>query len=160
MASGDYYDSGSVSETSLSNADPASSPKGAESKGENEARARGYSIEAPGVQPIVDEPALGGQIEGPAQVRRIEIGLVEGDAMILGVASQMFLRIHGKSTAGDIIEDDHEVVRFARLTARSELRVHYDVQEVEIETPAHGNALPVSGPVNIGRGGGNLQVVE
>ncbi len=99
MASGDYYDSDSVSETSLSNADPASLPKGAESKGEDEVSSRGYSIEAPGVQPAVDKPALGGQIEGPAQVRRIEIGLVEGDAMILGGASQMFLRIHGKSIA-------------------------------------------------------------
>ncbi len=160
MASGDYFDSGSVSETSLSNADPASSPKGAESKGENEARARGYSIEAPGVQPIVDEPALGGQIEGPAQVRRIEIGLVEGDAMILGGASQMFLRIHGKSTAGDIIEDDHEVVRFARLPARSELRVPYDVEVVVGEITGDGNVIHVSGPVNIGRVGGNLLVVD
>src|SRR5579864_383205 len=92
----------------------------------------------------VDEPALDGRIEEPAQVRRIEIGLVEGDAMIRGGASQMFLRIHGKSTTEDIVEDGHEVVRFARLPGRSELRVPYDVEVVVGEIAGDGNVFHVS----------------
>lgn len=160
MASSDYDDPGSASETSLSNVDPAASPEEAESKGESEAHTRGFSIETPGVQPTVDEPALDGQIEEPAQVRRIEIGLVEGDVMIIGGASQMFLRIHGKATAEDIVEDSHEVVRFARLPGRSELHVPYDVEVVIGEIAGDGNVFHVSGPVNIGKVGSNLLVVD
>ncbi len=37
-------------------------------------------------------------IEQPVQPRRIEIGIVEGDAMIIGGAAQVFLNIPGEST--------------------------------------------------------------
>ena len=66
-----------------------------------------------------DEQVPGEQSGRTAQRRRIEIGIVEGDAMIVGGASQVFLRVHDTSSVEDIVENDHTVVRIARLPGKA-----------------------------------------
>jgi len=72
--------------------------------------------------------APGTQMAQPVLPRRIEIGLVEGDAIIIGGAAQVFLKLPGKASVEEIVEGSYNVVRLARLPSRSELHVPYAVQ--------------------------------
>src|SRR5215471_10560782 len=107
--------------TSVSNADPASSSKEGESTGESETHRSDFSIPPAGVKPSANEQAPGKQSEQPSQPRCIEIGLVEGDALIIGGASHMFLQFPGTPSAEGIFEDGSNVVHLASLPGRSEL---------------------------------------
>ena len=104
------------------------------------------------------EPAPGEQIEQPAQPRRIEIGIIEGDAAILGGASQVFLKIAGKSTAEDI--NGYDVVQFARLPGSSELHVPGGVEVTVREIAGNAHVFHTSGRVNIGKVEGNLIALD
>src|SRR5713226_6892591 len=93
------------------------------------------------------------------QPRRIEIGLVEGDVMIVGGASQIFLKLHGTSSE-DIVEDNHAVVRIARLPAKSELHIPSDVEVRVHEIAGDGKVFHVSERTHLGKVRGNLIVVD
>lgn len=155
------HGTGPANETSLSNAAPASTPKAAESIGEEgKAHSPGFDVEISGVQSTTGERTVNEHVDRSAQPRRIEIGIVEGDAMILGGASQASLRVHGESTAGDFFEDGYDVVRIARLPGRTELHVPYDVEVRVREITGDGYVSHISGRIHIGKVGGNLLVVD
>src|SRR5258708_35554249 len=97
-------------------------------------------------------------IEQPVQPRRIEIGIVEGDAMIIGGAAQVFLNIPGESTPENI--PGYDIVRLARLPGRSELNVTYSAEGRVREITGDANVFHASGRVSIGKVGGNLVVVD
>jgi hypothetical protein len=107
-----------------------------------------------------DEQVPGEQNGRPAQRRCIEIGIVEGDAMIVGGASQVFLRVHGISSVEDIVENDHTVVRIARLPGKSELHIPRDVEVRVHEIAGNGQVLHVSERMQIGKVKGNFIVVD
>ncbi|TME63006.1 MAG: hypothetical protein E6I59_08740 [Chloroflexi bacterium] len=107
-----------------------------------------------------DEQVPGEQSGRTAQRRRIEIGIVEGDAMIVGGASQVFLRVHDTSSVEDIVENDHTVVRIARLPGKSELHIPSDVEVRVHEIAGNGQVLHVSERVQIGKVKGNFIVVD
>src|SRR5713226_8068461 len=93
------------------------------------------------------------------QPRRIEIGIVEGDAMIVGGASKIFLKLHGTSSE-DSVEDNHAVVRIARLPAKTELHIPADVEVRVHEIAGDGKVLHVTERVHLGKVRGNLIVVD
>ena len=107
-----------------------------------------------------DQQVPGEQSGRTAQRRRIEIGIVEGDAMIVGGASQVFLRVHDTSSVEDIVENDHTVVRIARLPGKSELHIPSDVEVRVHEIAGNGQVLHVSERVQIGKVKGNFIVVD
>jgi hypothetical protein len=146
--------------TPVSNAGPASSSKEVESIGENETHSSGFSITPAGVESSANEQAPGKPLEEPAQPRCIEIGLVEGDALIKGGASHMFLQLPGKPSAEGIFETGSNVVRLAGLPGRSELHVPDQWDVIIREIAGNGKVFHASGRVNIGRVQGNLLVVD
>ena len=97
-------------------------------------------------------------IEQLVQPRRIEIGIVEGDAMIIGGAAQVFLNIPGESTPENI--PGYDIVRLARLPGRSELHVPPSAEVRVREITGDANVFHASGRVSIGKVGGNLVVVD
>jgi len=159
MASSDR-DLNSAFMTSLSNADPASLSEEVESTGESETHRSGLGITPPDVRSSELEQAPGKQVEQPVQPRCIEVGLVEGDALIIGGASHMFLHVPGNPPAKGIFEDGSDVVRFARLPGRSELHIPDGWDVVVREIAGNGEVFHASGRVTIEKVEGNLRVVN
>src|SRR6516225_6894534 len=142
--------------TSASNADPASSSK----EGESETHSSGFSITPAGVKPSANEQAPGKQSEQPSQPRCIEIGLVEGDALIIGGASHMFLQVPGTPSTEGIFADGSDVVRLASLPGRSELHVPDEWDVIVREIAGNGKVFHTSGRIHIRKVEGNLLVVD
>jgi len=76
--------------------------------------------------------------------------------MISGGAPQVFLRIPGTTAIEDFAEDDHDVVRFARLPRRSELRVPNDVEVVVREIAGNFQCKQFKGLLRVNRVAGNV----
>lgn len=91
----------------------------------------------------VNEQALGKQLEQPSQPRCIEIGRVEGDALIIGGASHLFLQVPGKPGAEGIFEDGSDVVRLASLPARSELEDPFE-EDSSARSTGTASSTPLS----------------
>ncbi len=79
--------------------------------------------------------------------------------MIVGGASQIFLKLHATSSE-DIVEDNHAVVRIARLPAKSELHIPSDVEVRVHEIAGDGKVFHVSERTHLGKVRGNLIVVD
>jgi hypothetical protein len=157
MASRDN-DPGSDINTPLSNADPASSPGAAESVRGSESRGTGFDVKTSNIQSTADELAPGAQIQQPGPLQRIEIGIVEGDATIIGGAPQVFLRVLDNSITEDIV--GYDVVRFARLRGRIEFHVPHNVEVTVRQIAGNAGILNAPGHVNIGKVDGNLLIVD
>jgi hypothetical protein len=152
------HDPGSDINTPLSNAAPASSPEAAESVQESESRATGFDAKTSDIPSAADELAPGAQIQQSAPPQRIEIGIVEGDATIIGGAPQVFLRVLDNSIAEDIV--GYNVVRFARLRGGIEFHVPHNVEVTARQIAGNAAILNAPGHVNIGKVDGNLLIVD
>jgi hypothetical protein len=93
-------------------------------------------------------------------VRRIEIGVVAGDARIVGGALQALLYAQDSSLEIHLVEDGSRITRIAKVPGTCELYIP-DGVEVKIEKIAgNGQVLHVTERVELEQVSGNLLVVD